>query len=102
MKLLVIQYCREDADFNKKRSPRSDKKCQCCEVLKFSTFCRIFYSIFRVLQFVGGENYGEKKVFKQKLLLGKIFGGFFYFSKISLGIIFIFHSLYHAYKFHLH
>ena len=98
MELLVVQYCREDADFNKKRSSRSDKKCQDCVVSKFHIFSRKFYPIFRVLQFVGIKIMGgEKKVLK------KIWGGgiFFYFSKISLGIIFIFHSLY-PYKFHLH
>ena len=59
-------------------------------------------------QFLGyrvcwGENYGEvKKFFPKKFCFGKkIFWANFYFSKISLGGIFIINSLY-PYKFHLH
>ena len=93
----------KDVDFNKKRSSRSDKKCQSCEVSKFPKFCQKFYPIFRVLQFVGVKIMGKKKKFsnKKKFLEKNFFKDFFYFSKISLGIIFIFHSLY-PYKFHLH
>ena len=86
MELLVVQYCREDADFNKKRSSRSDKIWQSCEVSKFPKFCRKFYPIFRVLQFVGVKIMGEKKkVFKQKIYLGEnFFGGFFFIFQIYL------------------
>ena len=75
----------------KKRSPRSDKKCQCYEVSKFPKFCQNF-THFLWYRVCWGENYGEvkkvlqqKKSFREKNLGGK----FFYFSKVSLGVIFI-------------
>ena len=51
-----------------------------------------------------GENYGEvtKVVQKRLCFWEKIFWGkFFFFSQISLGVIFIIHNLYPS-KFHLH
>ena len=87
MELLVVQYCQEDADFNKKKIIKIGQKCQSCEVSKFPKFCQKFYPIFRVLLFVGVKIMGEKKkVFKQKILGGKNFlGGFFFFRKYLWG-----------------
>ena len=84
MELLVVQYYREDADFNQKKSPRSDKKCQSYEVSKFPKFCQKFYPIFRVHSFVWVKIMGEEKKFSKKKIGGKFFWGeiFLFFENI--------------------
>ena len=88
MELLVVQYCREDVDFNQKKS-KIGQKIRSCEVSKFrDKFCKNFI-IFRVhkfvknfTQFLGytvclGENMGEKKKSNNKNFGKKIWGEFF-------------------------
>ena len=99
--LLVVQYCQEDADFNtKKSSSRSDKNAKVIRFQHFQHFSKNF------TQFLGyavcwGEKYGGEKSLQKKFRQFFFWRNLFYFSKIYLVIIFIFHSLC-QYKFHLH
>ena len=85
MELLVVQYCREDADFNKKkRSPRSDKN---AKVMRFQNFPNFAKNLPNFLGYAvcWGEIYGgEKKFTNRKKFVGKKFDGeiFLFFENI--------------------
>ena len=87
MELLVVQYCREDADFNKKKSSRSDKKCQSYGVSKFAKFCQNFTQFLGYTVLSGWKLWGRKKVFNKKKFFGKNFFGeiFLFFWKYLWG-----------------
>ena len=92
IELVIVQYCQEDSDFNKKRSQRSDKN---AKVMKFQNFPNFAENFIQLLGYAvcWSENYGrEKKVYKQKTFFGgknflffeNIFGGHFYISQFVL------------------
>ena len=62
MELLVVPYCREDADFNQKNHQDRTKNAKVMRFQNFPNFAKNFtqFSDYRVCL---GENYGEKKVF---------------------------------------
>ena len=84
MELIGVQYCRENAAFNKKDHKDQTRNAKVMRFQNFSKFAKNF------TQFLGhgvcwGENYEEEKSFPKKFVSGeKCLGKFFYFSKISL------------------
>ena len=86
MELLAVQYCREDADFNKKNHQDRTKNAKVMRFQNLPNFAKNF------TQFLGytvclGENYGgEKKSFQTKKNFGKKFlGEFFLFFENIFG-----------------
>ena len=62
MELLVVQYCREDADSNKKKSPTLDKNAKVMRFLNFRILTKLLPNFYGT-QFVGVKIMGEKKKF---------------------------------------
>ena len=85
MELLVVQYSREDADFNKKKDHQDQTKN--AKVMRFQNFPNF---VENFTQFLGyavswGENH-EKKFSNKKNFFGKIFlGEFFLFFENIFG-----------------
>ena len=94
--LLVVQYCQEDADFNKKKDHQDQTKN--AKVMRFQNFPNFAENFTQFLGYAvcWGENYwGEKKVYKQEIFLEEnffgeiflffenIFGGHFYISQFE-------------------
>ena len=72
MELLVVQYCQEDADFNKKKITKVRQKN--AKIMRFQNFPNFAENFTQFLGYAvcWGENYGGEKSLKKKNF-GKIF-----------------------------